>query len=577
MASLQRVRTHGYSYWRIVESRRVNGKPRPVPVFYLGTADDILKRLLNQPGGILRLRSYEHGSVAALKSVADRLDVVGIIDRHIPGSRHKLSVGATLLLAAINRAIRPRSKMGWASWAKGTSIARLFPGVQVENLTSQYFWDQMDLVEENKLEAIEDDLTRKIVAELNLRLDTLFYDTTNFFTYIASSNTRSKLTQRGKSKQHRTDLRQFSLALLVSRQGQIPLCSRVYEGNTVDSRSFPQSLTLVRRRLERLVGQMEDITLVYDKGNVSRVNQAQVDAQPFHYVSSLVLQQHPDLLAIPDTDYKLLQGEGSLKDLPALRFERELWGAQRTLILYRSEQLRAGQVRGLEQHLQKRLRRLEVWRQELEKPRSGPRSLESAQTQIRELLKGQHLGEVLKIEYHPERTGGQRLQWWIDAQARRRLETEVFGKRLLMTDREDWSPQDIILAYWGQSQVEDAFRQIKDPEHLAVRPQYHWTDQKIRVHTFLCLVGFLLSRLIEWEARKAAFTQELSGLLDLLGQVRLAMTLQPSGEQGGRPRCEWLLEDAPKDAFRLYRQLVPEESEFVYTSRRVLSERPARR
>lgn len=43
MASLQKHQVKGRTYWRIVESRRVNGKPRPVPVMYLGSAEDLLR------------------------------------------------------------------------------------------------------------------------------------------------------------------------------------------------------------------------------------------------------------------------------------------------------------------------------------------------------------------------------------------------------------------------------------------------------------------------------------------------------------------------------------------------------
>jgi transposase len=68
---------------------------------------------------------------------------------------------------------------------------------------------------------------------------------------------------------------------LVSRQGQIPLCARVYEGNRVDVTAYPDSLTRIRERLEALSLSLETITLVYDKGNYSKANQALVDASPF--------------------------------------------------------------------------------------------------------------------------------------------------------------------------------------------------------------------------------------------------------------------------------------------------------
>ena len=149
-----------------------------MPLLYLGSADDLLNRLLQAPRGELRIRSFQHGDVAALKAAADRLQVVSIIDRHVPEAARGLSVGTTLLLAALNRAIRPRSKRGWAAWAQLTSLHRLFPQVQLEQLTSQFFWDQMDCVKLEALRAIEDELTQVIVKELGIKLDTLFYDAT---------------------------------------------------------------------------------------------------------------------------------------------------------------------------------------------------------------------------------------------------------------------------------------------------------------------------------------------------------------------------------------------------------------
>jgi transposase len=81
----------------------------------------------------------------------------------------------------------------------------------------------MDAVLASALEAIEADRTRKVIEALHLTRDTLFYDTTHFFPSIASGNERSALAQRGHSTQQRTALRQFRLALLGARDGQMPL------------------------------------------------------------------------------------------------------------------------------------------------------------------------------------------------------------------------------------------------------------------------------------------------------------------------------------------------------------------
>ena len=56
MASIQRYTVRGKSYWRIVESRRINGKPRAIPILHLGTADSLLKKLT---GGV-RAQEVRH-------------------------------------------------------------------------------------------------------------------------------------------------------------------------------------------------------------------------------------------------------------------------------------------------------------------------------------------------------------------------------------------------------------------------------------------------------------------------------------------------------------------------------------
>ena len=534
-------------------------------MLYLGTADALLDRLLTAPAGRLQIRSFQHGDVTALTAAAHRLGIVSLIDKHVPRQKHRRpSVGTTLLLGAINRAVRPRSKRGWAAWAAETSLPRLFPGLQPERLTSQFFWDQMNCVSLEALSAIEDELTTTVVRELGIKLDTLFYDTTNFFTYIASTNPRPKLAQRGKSKQKRADLRLFSLALLVSREGQIPLCSRVYEGNTVDAKLFPDSLSHIRKRLAALAVDLEDLTVVYDKGNLSKANQALVDEAPFGYVASVTPAHHTELMAIPSSHYTPLSG-GPLDGVLVHRLRRQIWGAERTVVLLISEQLRAGQIRGLQQHLDQRLKALAEWQEQLSKPHSGPRTQESARQRIAELRSGQYINQVLHVEFDRERHGADRLRYWVDELPRTHLETEVFGKRILLTNRDEWSTEDTVLAYRGQHHVEAVFRQCKDDEHLAIRPQFHWTDHKIHVHTFLCLLGLLLARVVEREARKLQRTEGLSGLLELLGTVRLALVLMPSGKKGGRPRSQWQLEVGNQDATDFFRQIVPDRAPFVYT------------
>lgn len=558
MVSLQKITSRGYTYWRIVESKRVGGKPRPVPILHLGTPEQLLKRLTEAPTGILRLKSYEHGPAAVTKALADRLQIAKTIDKHAPPSRHAQSVGTTIELAILNRAIHPTSKNAWADWANTTSLHRLYPGLDLDQLTSQYFWDQMDLLDEAALENIEAELTKRVVEDQGLELDTLFFDATNFFTYIATTNTRNKTAKRGHNKQKRHDLRQVSLALLVSRDGHIPLAHRVYEGNKVDVSEFPAALTMTRKRLEQVTGGVEDVTVVYDRGNNSITNQDLVDESRIGYVAGLNPHQHQDLLDIPAKKYEPLESEGSANGIPAYRLDKEIWGTKRTVVMFISDKLQQGQIRGLDQHLTKALTALEAWRAKLASPRAGPRTPGAAEQRIKEITSAQHVRKVLTVTYDPSKTGSKRLEWRLDEQARERLETELFGKRFLMTNRGEWSTAQIVEAYHGQAHVERSFRSLKDSTRISIRPQYHWTDQKVRVQVFICLAALLLTRVLEREAQARGWHVTGDSLLRELANVRLAMVLRAPGPKGGRPKADWMLEEAAPATMEAFRAWVPE-------------------
>ena len=144
MAHLKPKRIHGHTYWYVVQSRRVNGKVKTDTLAYLGRADDILARWQGAEQPDDRLKSYSHGGVAVLLSLADRLGIGDLIDGHCRASRPSrptrrlLSVGQTLLLAAIGRALHPTSKRGWAAWARTTTVGRLWR-FDVAKITSEFF------------------------------------------------------------------------------------------------------------------------------------------------------------------------------------------------------------------------------------------------------------------------------------------------------------------------------------------------------------------------------------------------------------------------------------------------------
>lgn len=88
------------------------------------------------------------------------------------------------------------------------------------------------------LTAIERELTAAIVKKFNLNVSSLFYDATNFFTFIDSFNHRPTMAQRGHCKYGRANLRILGLALVVTREDQVPLLHHLYPGNQHDAVTF---------------------------------------------------------------------------------------------------------------------------------------------------------------------------------------------------------------------------------------------------------------------------------------------------------------------------------------------------
>ena len=142
------------------------------------------------------------------------------------------------------------------------------------------------------------------------------------------------------------------------------------------------------------------------------------------------------------------------------------------------------------------------------------------------------------------------LSFGINEESLAELE-EHLGFRMLMTNRHDWETAEIINAYHGQSTIEMAFRNIKNPAHLALKPQFHWTDQKIKVHYFICVMGYLLAALILRQAKlHADYRGGLDSLLDLLNNIRLGTVLEePNGQ--GRLKAIYKLEQMTKEEERL--------------------------
>ncbi|MHB0981359.1 MAG: IS1634 family transposase, partial [Thermoleophilia bacterium] len=143
-----------------------------------------------------------------------------------------------------------------------------------------------------------------------------------------------------------------------------------------------------------------------------------------------------------------------------------------------------------------------------------------------------------------------RLSFRVDARARGRLEERIFGKRILFTNRDEWSSAEVVAAYRSQSEVESGFRQLKDPRVVSFAPMHHWTDSKIRVHVFYCVLALSIAHLMRREAERAGLHLSVRELLATLAGVEETVLLYHDGGKG-RPRARRMLTDMTPTQRRL--------------------------
>ena len=540
MASLQAYDSHGHRYYRVVESFRQDGKPRLRVVAHLGRVEDILRLAREERGGI-RVASVSSGAVTALLHVAQELGVAGKIDRALENfngrvqKRDGLTVGESLVAGMISRACAPRSKRAFAAWVDGTALPELM-GFAAKDLDSQHFWDQMHALPVKLLGDIEQAIVREVVGIEQLQPRALAYDTTNFYTHIASTNTRPELPQRGHNKQGRHDLRQLGLALVVDQETQLPLAHLLYEGARSDMRTFADFLKPVRERLRVLTAQPQQLTLVFDAGASSKANLEKLETGSDHYVTAVRPSYQQVLLAeAADHLEEVALSTGAI--VRAWRTRSMIAGKQRDAVVVFSPQLYEGQVRGLHQHMAR-------CGEQLTELGTAPRGTpEAVRRKLAQICGRQYLRTLVCYEVESNEQGCTQVRSWSDLVEYRRLLQHYFGLRVLITDRSEWTTAQIVEAYRGQSRVEAAFRDLKDPGMLSTRPQFHWTDQKLHVHAFMCVTAYLLVRLLWWRARRhAGFTGGARNLLAQLARIRRCRIVEHTG-RAGRPRVRQQIED----------------------------------
>jgi transposase len=550
VASLYKKVINGKPYWYLREMARVDGKPKMISERYVGSAADIEALLQLREGSVMpeRTRHLGFGDVAAVWGFVQRLGVIEVIDE-VAGARRSdagASVGTLLALAAVNRLVDPCSKRVIADWWKTTAADR-FTKISASVLDHRRFWDAMHAITLDDLATIEQALALAMVTGFGVDVSALALDMTNFATYIDTGNAKAPIAARGKAKQKRNDLRLVGLGLVVTRDGGIPLASHAYAGNRPDVTQFATMIDLLVARHAALAERTgtpdaaqitpAEITVVFDAGQNSVVNFAHLARSGLSFVGSVPPSDCADLLVLP-AEARTVVDADRFGGLTALQTRREVYGQQRRTVLTHSPTLHQAQSAGFDQTLAKAEAKLSELADTLARGRTR-RSRTKVTAEIDRILHDTWARRVIVWQLTGDTPPEHRLTWTLDHTARAELEAEVFGKRVLITGRDDWPIAEVVAAYRSQSEAEFAFRQLKDPHLVSFSPMHHWTDHNIRVHVFTCVLALQIAHLMRRHTDQAGLTLSVRELLDQLAGIQETVLIYPS--TGGRPKARRML------------------------------------
>lgn len=293
-------------------------------------------------------------------------------------------------------------------------------------------------------------------------INVLFYDCTTLY---FESFTEDELKQLGYSKDHKFNQSQVLLALLVTTDG-LPVGYEVFNGSMFEGHTLETILQKVKTQYK-----ISRAIFVADSGLLSRENTDKLQDAGIEYIVGARLKS-----LTKKWQNKILDNKKYLKqktDDDLLRYSSFVYDNHRTLVVSHSQKRE-------EKDRYDRERAIEKLRTRLEKNKD-----------MKNLISNYGYKKFIKA------TGKSSVE--VDL-IKVEKESEWDGLHGVFTNIKNVMPEKILSHYHGLWQIEECFRISK--HDLKMRPVFHWTPDRIRVHIAICYMAFSLIRYLQQKLRK---------------------------------------------------------------------------
>ncbi len=530
-----------YEYLRLVEAYRENGQRKHRTVLNLGRkdllaphADRLVELLTGESPDSGRIRAddvepvaaWDWGPVLALRTLWRELDLDAILDRLEPPSDHRIPLADRAFVLVANRLICPGSEHALASWLETDYVCdrkgqrwtpqwrdeterrrSTSPRVRVESRQLQRWYRTLD-----QLHALKPQIEVQIYQHLrdlfSLEIDFALYDLTS--TYFEGHGP-TPLAAHGYSRDKRPRQRQVLVGVVLV-QGW-PLAHHVFAGNRRDSKTVRAVLEDLeqRFRIRRLI-------FVGDRGMVTSENLQLLRQHQQGYVLGLNRRRSSKV-----AEY-ITRATGEWIDCPVGTTAKEKSPPPRTRV-----QEVASDEEGVRVFVVDSEERMAYESAEREK---AMKRVGDALEKLRCRIAAGRLKAPEKVGAAAARTlsknHGQRYYSWeykngtfryFEHPVNLEREKTYEGKWVIQTEEPNLSPVEAVQIYKSLSEVEMAFRNLKDV--IEMRPIYHQTARRTEAHLFVAALAFLLQKALDKKLKAAGLDLSPPQALRALRTVRV--------------------------------------------------------